>query len=61
MKQERLIMLIRDKVKKILNNYIQSSEIIDSIQNYIVLPEQRDNAGVLGAFELAKLELENPR
>ncbi len=60
MKQERLIMLIRDKVKKILNNYIRSSEIIDSIQDYIVLPKQGDNAGVLGAFELAKLELETP-
>ena len=60
MKQERLIMLIRDKVKKNLNNYIQSSEIIDSIHDYIVLPEQGDNAGVLGAFELAKLELEVP-
>ena len=57
MKQERLITLIRDKVKKMLNNYIQSSDITDSIQEYIVLPGQGDNAGVLGAFELAKMEL----
>lgn len=57
MKQERLITLIRDKVKQILNNYVQSSEIIDSIRDYIVLPKQGDNAGVLGAVELAKLEL----
>lgn len=60
MRQERLIVLIRDKVKKLLNNYIQSGEITDSIQDYIVLPKQGDNAGVLGAFELAKLELALP-
>lgn len=59
MKQERLITLIRDKVKNMLNNYIQSSDITDSAQGYIVLPGQGDNAGVLGAFELAKLELKN--
>ena len=57
MKRERLIILIRDNVKRMLNNYIQCGEITDSIQDYIVLPEQGDNAGVLGAFELAKLEL----
>jgi fructokinase len=60
MRQGRLIILIRDKVKKLLNNYIQSGEITDSIQDYIVLPKQGDNAGVLGAFELAKLELALP-
>ena len=60
MRRERLITQIRDKVKKLLNNYIQSGEITDSIQDYIVLPEQGDNAGVLGAFELAKLELSVP-
>ena len=57
MKHQRLIALIRDNVKKMLNNYVQSREITDSIQDYIVLPQQGDNAGVLGAIELAKLEL----
>lgn len=57
MKQERLITLIHDKVKKMLNSYIQSSEIVESTRNYIVLPTQGDNSGVLGAFELARLEL----
>lgn len=54
MKQERLIALIQDRVKKMLNNYVQSREITDSIGNYIVLPQQGDKAGVLGAIELAK-------
>lgn len=57
MKQERLISLIHDEVKTMLNSYIQSSEIIESIRDYIVLPKQGDNAGVIGAVELAKLEL----
>jgi fructokinase len=57
MKQERLITLIRNKVKIFLNDYVQSNEIIECIRDYIVLPKQGDSAGVLGAIELAKLEL----
>jgi fructokinase len=57
MKHKRLIALIQDNVKKMLNNYVRSREISESIQDYIVLPQQGDNAGVLGAIELAKLEL----
>jgi fructokinase len=57
MKQERLITLIQENVNKMLNNYVQSTEITESIRDYIVLPKQGDNAGVLGAIELAKLEL----
>jgi fructokinase len=57
MRQERLITLIRNNVKNMLNNYVQSREITESIQGYIVPPERGDNAGVLGALELAKAGL----
>ena len=60
MKQERLLSLVRDKVRRMLNHYIQSGEVTDSIQAYIVAPKRGENAGVLGAFELAKLELGIP-
>ena len=57
MRQARLITLVRDNVKRMLNNYVKSGEIMESIQDYIVRPNQGDNAGVLGAIELAKAEL----
>ena len=55
MKRGRLIELIRHKVKEMLNDYVQSAAILESIEDYIVLPKLGHNAGVVGAIELAKL------
>lgn len=51
-----LIEAVREKVVVMLNGYIQSKEICEHINDYIVLPGLKDNAGVLGSIELAKLE-----
>jgi fructokinase len=56
MHQEQLFPLIRTKLKKLLNNYIQSPVILEDIDNYIVQPKLGDQAGVLGALLLALLE-----
>ncbi len=53
MKQKELIPLIREKVEKNLNGYIQSREL-ENIDTYIVPPGLGDDAGLLGAIALAK-------
>lgn len=54
MKQMQLFPLIRKHVKEMLNNYVQTKEILEDIENYIVYPGLGDNAGLLGAVALAK-------
>ena len=54
-----LINLVRKETLKNLNGYIKKQEIIDNIEKYIVLPELKDDSGILGASELGRLELEN--
>jgi fructokinase len=56
MKQKQMMPLIHKRVKKLLNGYIKTPEITDSIEKYIVLPKLGDNAGVLGAIALAERE-----
>ena len=56
MGQRKLLSLVHEKVKKMLNNYIQSPEIIEEIEDYIVLPELGNQAGILGAIALAEQE-----
>jgi fructokinase len=56
MKQKHMLPRIHKTVKKLLNDYIQASEITDKIEKYIVLPELGDDAGLLGAIALAKRE-----
>ena len=51
-----LIEEVRRKVVKMLNGYIQASEIINDIDHYVVLPGLKDNAGALGSLKLASLE-----
>jgi len=46
---------IRGKVLTLLNGYIQSPEILDRIDKYIVPPALGGDAGVLGAIALATL------
>ncbi len=58
MEQKHLFPLIHEKVGRLLNNYIQSPEIVDNIKNYIVPPDLKERAGVLGAIALAIQESE---
>lgn len=53
----RMMPLVRQKVQKLLNNYIQSPRITFEIDNYIVLPGLGNRAGVLGAIALAEQNL----
>lgn len=53
MKQSQLFPLIRKNVKNILNNYVQTKEILENIDEYIVYPSLKDDAGLLGAVALA--------
>jgi fructokinase len=52
--QAHLLSLIRQKVQAVLNNYVQSQLIIQSIDTYIVPPGLGNRAGVLGAIALAE-------
>lgn len=53
MKQSQLFPLIRKYVKEMLNNYVQTEEILENIDEYIVYPKLGDNAGLLGSIALA--------
>ncbi|MDX8336164.1 ROK family protein [Candidatus Cetobacterium colombiensis] len=53
MKQTQLFPLIRKNVKELLNNYVQTKEILEDLDNYIVSPGLGDNAGLLGSIALA--------
>ncbi|MGR3766029.1 ROK family protein [Rossellomorea sp. NS-SX7] len=52
MKQTQLYSLVRDKVKDILGGYVQSDQLLDRIDDYIVAPGLGDNAGLAGAMGL---------
>ncbi|MBM6822596.1 ROK family protein, partial [Fusobacterium mortiferum] len=53
MKQEQLFPKIRKEIVELLKGYVQTTEILENIDNYIVYPELGDNAGLLGALALA--------
>lgn len=55
----RLVELVRKETLKQLNGYIQSDLILNHIEDYIVLPGCKDDAGLLGSIELGKMELNN--
>jgi fructokinase len=52
MKQTQLYLLVRDKVKDILVGYVQSDQLLDWIDDYIVALGLGDNAGLAGAMGL---------
>lgn len=52
--QAHLLPLVRQKVQALLNNYVQSQLITQSIDTYIVPPGLGNRAGVLGAIALAE-------
>ncbi len=54
MKQAQLFPIIREQVQQLLNGYVQSPEVLQRIDQYIVPPALRDQAGVLGAIALAQ-------
>ncbi|WP_028987805.1 ROK family protein [Thermicanus aegyptius] len=53
MKETRLFPMIRERTRFILNGYV-ASPALESIDHYIVPPGLGDNAGLCGAFALAK-------
>lgn len=56
-----LIEEVRRKTVELLNGYIQTKEVLEDMDNYVVLPKLLDNAGTLGSLELARLEYEENR
>ena len=57
MQQPQLIPLIREKTLATLNGYIQSPQILERIDEYIVPVALEGKAGILGAFVLAERAL----
>ena len=53
MHQKHLFPMIREKVQRALNGYVQAPPILDTIDRYIVPPALGDRAGVLGSMALA--------
>ena len=58
MHQQALYPRIREKVRSVLNGYLQTPLILDRLDEYIVPPGLGDRAGVLGAIALAQLARE---
>jgi fructokinase len=54
MQQTHLFPMVRGKVQQLLNRYVQSPQIIEHIDDYIVPPQLGNSAGVLGAIVLAE-------
>ena len=54
MEQPRLFPLVRRKVLELLNGYVQTPDLLEGIDSYIVPPGLGDRAGVLGAIALAQ-------
>jgi fructokinase len=54
MEQRHLFPLVRQKVRQLLNGYVQAPEILEEIDTYIVPPILGKRAGVLGAIALAR-------
>jgi len=54
MKQSQLFPLVRQRVKELLNGYVQDPHILAQIDEYIVPPALGGQAGVLGAIALAE-------
>jgi fructokinase len=54
-KQSTLFPLVRRQVQGFLAGYVDSPELNDGIDGFIVPPALGDQAGVLGAIELARL------
>jgi fructokinase len=60
MQHPHIFSLLRPKVQALLNYYVQSPEILDHIDEYIVPPALGSLAGSLGAIALAENALNQP-
>ena len=54
MEQEQIFPMLREKVLGLLNGYVQSPNILEQIDSYIVPPGLGNKAGILGAIALAQ-------
>lgn len=54
MEQQQLFPLVQTQVYALLNGYIQSPQILENMDRYIVAPTLGARAGVLGAIALAE-------
>jgi fructokinase len=54
LQQPRLLPLVRDRVQRLLNEYVKVPEILQHIDQYIVAPALGHQAGVLGAIAMAR-------
>lgn len=54
MHQPTILPKVKEYVSKMLNNYVKSTELLEDIDNYIVLPGLNDDAGIVGGLVLAK-------
>jgi len=59
MEQTQLLHLIRQKTQAALNGYIQSPQILEEMEDYIVPAALPGKSGILGAFVLAERALKN--
>jgi fructokinase len=50
-----LLPRVQQRTKELINGYIQSTIILEKIENYIVNPGLGNRSGVLGAIALAEL------
>ena len=57
MTQRQLFPLIQEKIVRYLNGYIQTKEILEGIEEYIVPPGLGTQSGILGAKALAEDKL----
>ena len=53
MDQDHLLRSIRKNTQELLNGYVNAAEILDDMDHYIVRPQLRGKAGVLGSIALA--------
>ena len=56
MQQPHLFDLIRGEFARLLNGYVQHSDVIDHLDKYIMPPQLGGRAGVLGSLTLAEKE-----
>ncbi|MFZ4764988.1 MAG: ROK family protein [Roseimicrobium sp.] len=57
MHQEHLFPMIREELQRMLNGYLQTRELMENMEQYIVPPALGDNAGLLGAMALGQAAL----
>ena len=54
MHQTHLFPMIQEELQRMLNGYLQTREVMEGIEHYVVPPGLGDNAGLLGALALGK-------